>query len=213
MKSRHICAVLVSIAFLTVPPAGADEVTASAQAKIAEVVRTVMKEVNAHGRAQAATQGPASQAADLATLQSVDEISGRIKTLHRYRDALNDMIGILVAAPARAMLQARNRGLGMAAAQQAFVATKQAMAEGSAPVLIAKLQADRDWVNAVVSGYQVLGANRDSWRPNTQSDNPPIIIRDRAFVDVFLEVIDQIAAAEERANAASDAVERARRGG
>ena len=188
-----------------------DSITVSKQ--IGTVLQAVMTEVNRYGQAQASTQGPAAEAADLAALDSADAIPQRIKTLNAYREAVNAMIGALVAAPARALIRARHLGLDSETAHRAFVKMREAMNKVAAPALIAKMQAERNWVNAVVRGYRLLAANRDSWRPNTESDNPPIFIRDQAFVDTFLEAIDEIAAAERRTNAATDAVAEARANG
>ncbi|MFQ5850563.1 MAG: hypothetical protein ACE5JU_08240 [Candidatus Binatia bacterium] len=207
--AARLCLPVALLAALRLHPVLAAEVRVSP--KVGEVVQAIMTEVNKRGRAQAEQNPAAARAANLATINSAEEIPKRIEALQKYRDVVERMIGILRAAPARAVLEAHRRGLEQAAVEEAFKAVDTGIEQAGATVIVKKLQAERRWASAVIESLELLGANRDLWSPEDAPDGTPISIHDRGLAAEFRQAANRIVEAERRANKAADAVNKTRR--
>lgn len=181
-----------------------------ASPEVKKVVQAVMAEVKQRGRAQAEQNPVAERAADLATINSADEIPERVEALKRYRETVETMIGTLRAAPAIAAIRARRLGLDTDGVDEAFRTVNTGIEEAGATVIVRKLQAERNWANAVMEGLKLLADNPNLWSPEDAPDGTAISIYDKRFAARFREAANRIVEAERRTNEASRAIGKAR---
>ncbi len=174
-----------------------------------KVFQSIADEVNREINDRTGRQGrafmKALEAADFVGLRSADDIIPRMEVIKRFYVASEDVIAVILAAPAKAFLKARERGLSLSDARALFEAMKTSLEGAKADLIVQKMQADREWARLNLEVYDLLNRERDKWRPATEGGMIDVK-GDIKFKKRLIDLMDKIKETEERADAIQDRI-------
>lgn len=199
----------LALLWLAENPLSRQIVFAQDRADRGEIFQAIADEVNREINEKKGIHSSAFQdaldAANFVRLESPDEIKPRMEIIKKLSIASEEVISVIRAAPAKAYLKARERGLSLKDAQALFEAMKSSLEGAKAGLIVLKMQADREWAELNIEVYDLLNRERDKWRPATAGGMIDVL-GDNKFKMKLVELIDRIKKVEDRADALQDRI-------
>lgn len=167
---------------------------------IRAIANEINKEVNEKTGLKNSIYQEAIKAADFWNLKSADEIDLRIETMGRLAHAAENVVAIIRAAPAKAFLKAKGRGLSRQDADYAFETIQSSLEGAKATPIVLKMQTDREWANLHIEVYTLLKKARDKWKPAPENGSIKTE-KGGIFVERLIGLTENINKVEDRADA------------